>query len=307
MNVTKFHNFIKLSDFSSETLDASLESFTVIGNINCCQQDCDDLTSTATLDISGTINWSADLSNAVNSRGTLRFINIQGIYSLQKQAITLDIDISNILDECIDSSCTLETHGSAHADSIKTAIDNWFLNTLGLTTSVLVSFVGNVITIEDTPNYYTITDIEYNEEEPYISIPFGQNTAGSNLYYFNTEEKTIYIKPQFFNDATEFVDGIYKFIVKWTKEDNDGFIQEENCSFIDITTKCRVASILQNILKEANDNSLEKVSGTITLLHYSLVNGSNCACNCDELCSVYRGLIELLDTIDPKIVNNCGC
>ena len=307
MTISKYHNYIKLTSFANELNDFTIDSFTLTGNINCCQQNCTDFISTFSFDLNDEeLKWSADLSEAVKLKSELVSIGVQSIYSTLRQNIDLAIDLSSILTDCIDSSCTIETSPGTILTTIRDAIDAYFLS-ISVASSVTVTASGNIITVENIPTNFIITDFEYGEEEPFTSIPFGQSVANSNLYYFDTEEEAIYIKPGFFNNATEFRDGIYKFSLKWIKENNTGFITEENCAFIDITTKCRVAGLLNNVIKENADPSLEKIGGTVMKLHYGLVNGSNCACNCDGLCEVYKGLIEILDTVDPNITNDCGC
>lgn len=119
------------------------------------------------------------------------------------------------------------------------------------------------------------------------------------------EGKVIVVTPQLFNGATKFVDGIYRFDVKFST--TEGYTYISNCSFVDITIACKVAATMQNIIKENQLKTTERISTIIHMLHYSLVNGSDCGCNCDEMCEVYTGLLNLLSDIDPQILNDCGC
>jgi len=307
MTITKYHNYIKLTDFADELEDFTIESFILTGNINCCKENCTDQVSTFSFDLTAEATWSADLSEAVNKQETLSEIGIQSIFSVNRQAIIVDVDLSPVLGTCGTNNCTLESVGF-DPSSMKTAIDQWFLTNLSIVTDVIITFTGgNIMNVEGIPDNYVITDAMYGTVFPYTPIPFGQTLPASNIYYFNTEEEAIYVKPEFFNGATEFVDGIYKFSIKWIKEGGEGYIYEENCAFIDMTTKCRVAGLLDSALKETEDVNLEKMGSTAIMLHYGLVNGSNCACNCDGLCEAFKGLINILDTADPNLINDCGC
>lgn len=116
---------------------------------------------------------------------------------------------------------------------------------------------------------------------------------------------SITIWPAFFG-LTEFTDGIYKFEVK-IYEIGQGTTLESNCIFIDITFKCKVAALLKNIITENKTKSGEKLSTTAHILHYALFNGSNCGCNCEEMCQVFTYLNDLLSNLDPQIFVDCGC
>ena len=123
----------------------------------------------------------------------------------------------------------------------------------------------------------------------------------------NLELNTVGLKvfPAFFG-LTSFIDGVYRISVK-RFEENVGTIFIENCLFIDVTIKCKVAALLKEIIEENKVKTGEKKSTIAHLLHYALVNGSNCGCNCAEMCDVYKELVALLDTINPEIFTDCGC
>lgn len=146
-----------------------------------------------------------------------------------------------------------------------------------------------------------------------VSYLFSESlTDDTHKFYFtnNTLDKLI-IFPSFFG-ITEFKDCIVRFDIKMFKSDEEGnitgYVLISNCAFIDVTYKCRVAALLQNIISEnKNGNDNEKVSTITHLLHYALFNGSNCGCNCEELCDVFEELTSLIQGIDPQIINDCGC
>lgn len=116
---------------------------------------------------------------------------------------------------------------------------------------------------------------------------------------------TLYIRPIFFN-STVFFDNVYKFNIKMVLTDS-GYTIIENCLFVDITYGCKVAGYLKNIIEENADKyDTEKVGTTIHLMHYALVNGSNCGCNCLQMCEVFGELKNLLDNSKPENTD-CGC
>jgi hypothetical protein len=114
----------------------------------------------------------------------------------------------------------------------------------------------------------------------------------------------IKVFPAFFG-LTEFTDGVYKFDVK--SFETDQVTLESNCLFVDITFKCKVAALLKCIIEENKIKTGEKTGTIIHLLHYGLVNGSNCGCNCSDMCVAFRELSALLDSANPEIFTNCGC
>lgn len=306
MNVSKLNNYIKLSDLSSQVLDnlEDYESILITGNINCCETDCEEQVNTFSLSLDN-IGFSIDLDDAVKLNNIIYKLNIKSVYSLiSYNAITTPIDLGYVEDNCGVGTCTLADYPGYFSSAFKTQIDAWFAS-IGIITNVSISFDGNVMTVTGMPDEFVLEDIEFNSSdiEPYSKIAFGFTNADSNVYMSND---AIYIKPEFFN-LQELNDGIYKFNVKYIKVDEVGYLEEQNCSFIDVTTKCRVASVLQNILKESKELGSEKSSTIIHILHYALVNGSNCGCNCPDLCQVYKELIDMLDSIDPQITNDCGC
>lgn len=99
------------------------------------------------------------------------------------------------------------------------------------------------------------------------------------------------------------IDGIYKFNVKIFVNDNQ-YTFEENCAFIDVTYKCKVATYIDNILDTTNEDGT--VATNVHVLHYALVNASDCGCNCQALCDTFRQLALIVNPIIPTI-QSCGC
>lgn len=130
-------------------------------------------------------------------------------------------------------------------------------------------------------------------------VPLAPNTK------YTVVGNTIEIKPAFFNitgTSPKFMDGVFHFEVKLFKPD-DTFTYEENCSFIDITYKCKLSGMLKSLLGTDEDKNVGMVA---FLLHYALVTGSNCGCNCKEMCDAFRELANILAPITNQS-NNCGC
>ena len=118
------------------------------------------------------------------------------------------------------------------------------------------------------------------------------------------QDSTLYILPQYFS-GNEFANGVYKIIVEFTTA--TGYIIMQNCYFVDRNMACKVSSLLQNIVKENENSDIEPIGTMAHLLHYALFNGSNCGCNCSEMCEIFKVLQDLLDNVDTKLVNDCGC
>ncbi len=117
----------------------------------------------------------------------------------------------------------------------------------------------------------------------------------------------IYIKPSFYS-LTKFIDGIYHISITLFKVDSAAApIKIEACAFVDITLKCKVAAYLKELLDEAESTKIEKIGTIVHLLHYGLINASNCKCSCDEMDEVFNHLINLLFGISTKILDDCGC
>lgn len=174
---------------------------------------------------------------------------------------------------------------------------------ISITADEIQDFVDNIDDYSGVTVIETLNCTETPITQTYDTTDVLDNTK---LFYIDEDTNTLYISSQLLSGATSFVDGIYKFDVKFNNA--SGYVLIQNCIFIDITYKCKVAALMQNIIKENEKvKDTEKVSTIIHLLHYSLVNGSNCGCNCDEMCEVFRGLQQLLLDIDPQILNDCGC
>lgn len=115
---------------------------------------------------------------------------------------------------------------------------------------------------------------------------------------------SIIVKPPFFGllSNEDLKDGVYHFKIKLYKP-NDTFVFEEMCAFIDVTYKCKVSAFLKDLLDKSEDGVC---ATNVHVLHYALVNGSNCGCNCTDMCDVFKELTKLIKPINLQ-PQGCGC
>jgi hypothetical protein len=128
--------------------------------------------------------------------------------------------------------------------------------------------------------------------------PFTSNT------YFDFTSEGIEVKPAFFDvvSPNSIIDGVYYFNVKiFTTENN--YTYQTNCTFIDITMKCAVAKYIDTLNNITEDGA---IATNVHILHYALVNGSNCGCNCIAMCDAFKQLYDILKPITPQL-QGCGC
>ena len=164
----------------------------------------------------------------------------------------------------------------------------------------VASFITDIADYVDV----TVTGIKTCGTPVILTLDTTEILSDESLFY--VEDDVLYINPLFFG-LTDYTDGIYNITIKFNKGDEEGYVLTSNCIFVDVTYKCKVAALLQNIIKENEKGNNEKISTIIHILHYSLSNGSNCGCNCTELCTVFNELTDLLTNIDTQILNDCGC
>lgn len=124
-----------------------------------------------------------------------------------------------------------------------------------------------------------------------------------NSQNFYVEDHILYIKPAFFG-LTTFKDGIYKLEITLIGTSSQTVIK--NCTFVDISIKCKLSAYLGFIVEENKSlSTLEKIYTSAHIFHYALLNGSNCGCNCTEMCTVYNNLIDILE--NNPVTTDCGC
>jgi hypothetical protein len=285
MLITNYNNqYVKItSSYLQEVLSnpSSYDELQISANINCCVSNCNELSATENNITLGDTSWLADLTIPISLGSSIQQLYIQSLTTLEK---------FNVLNIPVSTNDTT---------SIKTAIDNWFI-ARGISSSVTVVLSVNTISIDDLPDYFRVYSLKYGSATPYTEILFSLSSLNSKSFL---AADGLYISPEFFSSTT-LKDGVYRFDLKFIKASNAGYVIESNCAFIDVTTKCKVATLLNDLKNEAISKN-EDTSTIAHILHYALINGSNCGCNCDALCDVYKELYDLITNIEP--VPDCGC
>lgn len=275
-------------------------SLEIKGYINCCT--CPDEYKQELIIDEGINSWSINLSKGVTNSDIISQLNIQSVFNgATYNTLGLNIiDLGYVNTHCGVPPCTLEDFSSYYTPLIKDLIDTSF-GTKGISSNIGIALDGNNLTISDIPEGFILSTIVYGSNDINTTYLFSySSTPNSNIILLNDG---IYVSPSLFLQDT-MKDGVYKFTIKLDK--NEVITEISNCSFIDVTIKCKVATLLSNIIKE-NEGSSEKISTIAHILHYSLVNASNCGCNCEELCKIYEELYKLVYNIEPQIPENCGC
>jgi hypothetical protein len=300
MTITNYNNqYVKVeSQYLQAVLDSpsNYSKLQIIANVNNGESVTQDIL------IPNASTWYVDLNTAVKLGNLVRELFIQNLVSAKKfNTITSPIDLAYVDANCTGEGCTLQDFSTHFAPLFKTQIDAYFAS-IGITTNVTITFSGNVIGITAIPNYFIVHSITYGVAAPYLESLAGFSDPASNAFL---SSDAMYITPEFFSaTSTEFTDGIYKLTIKYIYSNGSGFISEANCSFIDVLTKCKVATAL-NLLKNEAQSNTEQAGTLIHLIHYGLINASNCGCNCDDLNSLYTELSKQLSEVTPN--TNCEC
>lgn len=257
--------------------------------------------------------WVVDATKAVQLENSVYSLKVKNTSSLLSyEVITTPIDLGYVADNCTDPSgqCELDDTGfpAYFAPLFKTQIDDYF-DSIGITSNVTVTFSGNFIIIEDMPDGFIMGAIGFNNVDD-------EATIDTNLFYKNylnqDEPINFYVDSEgdlliFWNFLKDvdgvidgLIDGVYNIHLKLEYTDNGGYETEEMCAFIDIKTKCLVAAKITELLSDDTTDG-----ENVHLLHYALVNGSNCGCNCEDLCKIYDEIVKL--TVNSTLVTDCGC
>ena len=130
-----------------------------------------------------------------------------------------------------------------------------------------------------------------------VTIAFTANKPVTSAGLYTIDNKVIKLEPGVLGTGTTvFPDGVYKVVVTQIEDGGAPITTESNCFFMDCSTSCEVAKYVKNLLKTPADVEAH-------LLHFGLVNGSNCNCNCDELCSLYSKLYNILNNTETCLCN----
>lgn len=275
------------------------------GDVNCGA--CDELFAE---ELPLTKSAQADLDEWVKLSKVITRIEILNSDDGTTGGIDTAIYLSKVHSFCVSGGCTLETTPWDAALEFQTAIENYF-EAIGVATppgGITVAFDDNDVIIWDLPYNYAVYKMTARSEAESLTeydTYFSVEDTDSQLI-FNGDG--LLVSPSFFN-MDSYVDGVYRFDLKIVKIDGS-YTLESNCYFLDINFKCQVATYLDKMLKESTSKSAEKVGTTVHMLHYAMVNSSNCGCNCADLCKAYKELYSILNTaglINSTTSSNCGC
>jgi len=129
-------------------------------------------------------------------------------------------------------------------------------------------------------------------DSKFFEISNINNTSPTDKVYIDGEGNFI-INPSFFGG--QIVDGVYTVEISLYQL-NGGSFGDTGCLFVDCELKCKVYEAVQAM-------STEEEQTQMLMEHYSLTVGSNCSCECDKLCAIYKSLLSKVGDIDY----DCGC
>ena len=256
--------------------------FQISGTMNCCTDETE--VQSITGNDLATNQWT--LNFPVDDTAVIKEIIFQNINTQQSWNI-LDPTTYNVVDYmCSTGDITL----------LYPIIQTWFTNNFATTVTQGYTYDA----IEDICTY-TIEDLPVNIRPVKMIVTvngidtevyFGHFPI-DNVFFSGTD---IYIDPRFFG-LTNFQDAVYSFTIRYAS--NGNIITESTCFFFDCETACKVSARVTELM------NCNKVATNIFLLHYTLTEGSNCGCNCDELCEIFTKLCQELGGSDS--CSNCGC
>jgi hypothetical protein len=269
-----------LSDFISNSNNYT--NFVVSGTLNCCTSE----TNTVTITEDDILNTEWKLQFPTDSSLVITGLYFQNIYTNQQW------NIFSTQYDLVDYMCS-----TGDITDLFVIIQNWFTANLGVTITQSYTYDAGTNTCT-----YEISDLPdgiapvYLSLENSIAIPsqvYFQYFPVNSLLFTGT---SMLVSPSFFS-LLNYVDGVYSFTLTYTTESGD-IITETNCFFLDCVTACNVSTKLQSLMTQ------DKTATNFFLLHYTLTEGSNCGCNCTELCEIFTKLCNELNSSDTC---NCGC
>jgi hypothetical protein len=269
-----------ISDFISNP--SNYTSLKIDGTLNCCSEQTESQTISGS-DIGTNI---FTLQFPINSNTVIKEIVFKNIYTQQEwNVIGSDLNVSDYM--CSTGDITL----------LYPIIQAWF--TANFSTTVTQDYIYDSVT---NTCQYTITDLPTNIVP--LKMVIELNGVEQEIYFgfspltgvFSTGE-SFFISPSFFG-FTSFPDGVYSFMLRFITASQE-IITISTCFFFDCVTKCKVSEKLEELL------NCNKTATNIFLLHYTLTEGSNCGCNCEELCIIFNKLCSELNPSTSCIT--CGC
>lgn len=277
-------------------------SLIVQATINCCEDNV--FTRSISFDknedlscnvCNNSYSWNIDLTTIAQANKIIKAIWVKNIITgLSYNILSTPINFTYYNTQCPGGSCTIQSLAPTYDLIFENAFDVWFENNASWS-NVSAGFCGNTLKVCRLPSNFILTYLEYGDNVGTTNQLAFFNFGGNSSAFFLNE--ALYLNAGFFNMET-LQDGIYNVKIKLTKPNGD-YIEDSNCAFIDITTKCKVSRFIEGIL----ENTVE--ANSIHMAHYALVNGSNCGCNCKDLCDLYKYIYKLLG--NELNINNCGC
>lgn len=302
MQIQYINNTLKLdSDLIASLFTDSLVSLTITAGINCCKVNGVLTEFTKVIPLTSTKRWVIDFATPVALGSNILTFNLFNTVSGNTHEIidNSPIALATILEDCVTETCTMESVGG-YDTIFKTLIDDWFTAN-AISSNVTVAVTENTVFISNLPANFIPTTITYGATEDPDTLTATFILVGNKQAYLSGN--SVFLSPDLF-ELEDFTDGVYsvKIVALYS---GGSYTTESNCTFVDILTKCIVASWLNDLLQESSKKGSEPVATMIHLLHYALVTGSNCGCNCDSLCKAYKELTCLLN--GTKTTSDCGC
>lgn len=275
-------SYIKMTEGLATDIVANPDSYINVkikATVNCCEEYEQELTSEI-LDLK---RWKVlVVDEPLVNLNSITFENIvTGVQFEILQGVSFN-----------DFTCD-----DADIEDIYSTIQQWFTDNglTGVTQSYEIDDENQCYyVIQDLPSIIRPVSFGYIRANEIERVEYFTPYDVPSLWFTNNG---VFVGPEFFN-LTNFTDGIYNFTIEAETITGD-FISESNCFFFDCNTKCKVSTKLEE-LKKCNK------SGTnLFLLHYTLVEGSNCGCNCEALCEIFENLCSELEGAESCV--NCGC
>lgn len=270
-----------LSDFISTP--ENYTSFTVSAKLNCCND------TTYSQNVIGdqitlsewNINFPTTITSYING---IWFENIYNNTSFN--VLSSPLLVGNY-------SCSIGT-----ITALFPIVEAYFLANFNIV--ITQSYTYDSVTGECV---YTISGLPTSIKPKYFEIETSSITTYSYFSFLPItnglfDGGSLLLSPEFFSQGNAFQDGVYSITLNYINSEGN-IITENNCFFLDCNTACTVSTKI----KELQEASNEKNATNIFLLHYTLTEGSNCGCNCEELCEIFRKLCTNLNSSSCL----CGC
>ena len=165
----------------------------------------------------------------------------------------------------------------------------------------------SLITITSTVSNYADADIETidiawkvnccdTSKKTYQITDF---TTPDSYLVDNSGTREIQLTPTFFSTTDAITDGIYSITIKVTKDD-DSFVEEKGCVFVDCYLKCKIVDCI-----EQGDYEAHRLYEGIKMA----IECEDTDCDCESSCEILEILQNKLglDSKKNEKINDCGC